>query len=443
MQYKYYNLVEEPFGMTANPRFLYLSQQHREAIAALAYGTQTNRGFLALIAKPGMGKTSLLYQYLRWLRGSARTAFVFRTDCDSREFMRHMLLDLGVDASGKDLPAMHEALNQLLLEEMKAGRRFVVVIDEAQNLEEKVLESVRLLSNFETPWAKLIQIVIAGQPQLAEKLAKPSLAQLRQRISLIVRLEPFSLVEVNRYIDHRLQMAGCCDVSLFDAGARLLIAERSEGIPRNINNLCFNAMALGCALNRPVIDREIVLEVLADLSLESLIEKEREARPVAQEEKPAPAYKLPVAEEEHPKRKPTRPNFLWHAGATAALIFVAASGVGTGGIGAMNPTAVSNNGTIRSDEAAIAGTASVAISETQPATEQVEDEGASEPLNGTNFEASDQGTLEGALGIGSHEPGQEIANSSTSVSKPLPARGVSAQSPETAHGESLPNRVGR
>lgn len=271
MQYKYFNLAEEPFGVTANPRFLYMSQQHLEAAASLAYGTETNRGFLALIAKPGMGKTSLLYQYLDWLRQRARTAFIFRTDCDSREFMTQMIRDLGIDVSGKDFPAMHDALNQLLLNEMKAGRRLIVVIDEAQNLEEKVLESVRLLSNFETPLAKLIQIVLAGQPQLAEKLAKPSLAQLRQRISLIVRIEPFSPHEVNRYIDHRLQVAGCTDVSLFDKDARLLIAERSHGIPRNINNLCFLSMALACALKRRVIDKEIVLEVLSDLSLESIV----------------------------------------------------------------------------------------------------------------------------------------------------------------------------
>src|SRR3984885_474636 len=114
----YFKLTEEPFGVTPDPRFLFLGEQHREAMASLAYGTESNRGFLALIAKPGMGKTSLLYQYLDGLRGKARTAFVFRTDCDSREFIRHVLLDLGIDASGKDLAAMHESLNKFLVEEM-------------------------------------------------------------------------------------------------------------------------------------------------------------------------------------------------------------------------------------------------------------------------------------------------------------------------------------
>ena len=269
----YFKLAEEPFGVTPDPRFLYLGAQHREALASLAYGTECNRGFLALIAKPGMGKTSLLCQYLEGLRGKARTAFVFRTDCDSREFIRHILLDLGIDATGKDLPAMHEALNQVLVEEMHAGRRFVLVIDEAQNLEEKVLESVRLLSNFETPWMKLMQIVIAGQPGLAEKLSRPSMAQLRQRISLVIRVAPLNREEINAYIDHRLWVAGCKNSALFTAGARSVIAEHSEGIPRKINNICFNAMSLACALKRKTIERASVLEVLADLDLDSLIEK--------------------------------------------------------------------------------------------------------------------------------------------------------------------------
>ena len=137
----YYKLAEQPFGVTPDSRFLYLGPKHREALASLVYGTESNRGFLALIAKPGMGKTSLLYHYLTYLRDKARTAFVFRTDCDSREFIRHLMLDLGIDVTGMDLPAMHDALNRLLTDEMRAGRRFVLVIDEAQNLDEKVLES--------------------------------------------------------------------------------------------------------------------------------------------------------------------------------------------------------------------------------------------------------------------------------------------------------------
>jgi general secretion pathway protein A len=290
----YYKLTEQPFGDTPDSRFLYLGPKHREALASLVYGTESNRGFLALIAKPGMGKTSLLYHYLTYLRDKARTAFVFRTDCDSREFIRHVFLDLGIDSSGMDLPAMHAELNRFLTDEMSAGRRFVLVIDEAQDLEEKVLESIRLLSNFETPCMKLMQIVLAGQTQLADRLASASMAQLRQRISMVIRVEPFAIDEVNSYIDHRLRVAGCENPSLFTADARKLIAQHSEGIPRNINNLCFNALSLGCALKLTTIDREIIREVIADLDLDSLIEKPsalaraREGRPIAVSSTPKP-----------------------------------------------------------------------------------------------------------------------------------------------------------
>ncbi len=270
---EYFKLTEQPFGVTPDSRFLYLGPKHREALASLVYGTESNRGFLALIAKPGMGKTSLLYHYLSYLRDKARTAFIFRTDCDSREFIRHLLIDLGIDVAGMDLPAMHDSLNRLLTEEMRAGRRFVLVIDEAQNLDEQVLESVRLLSNFETPWVKLMQIVLAGQPQLADRLASPAMAQLRQRVSMVIRIEPFTNLDVNAYIDHRLWVAGCEKPGLFTVGARKLIAEHSEGIPRNINNLCFNAMSLACALKRKAIDRDIIQDVIADLDLEPLREK--------------------------------------------------------------------------------------------------------------------------------------------------------------------------
>jgi general secretion pathway protein A len=268
---EHYGLIEQPFGVTPDPRFLHMGPKHREAVASLLYGTESNRGFLALIAQPGMGKTSLLFQYLEYLRSRTRTAYIFQTDCDSREFLRYLLTDLGVDTTGKDLAAMHEELNRILLEEMRAGRRFILVIDEAQNLRENVLESVRLLSNFETPWMKLMQIVIAGQPQLAECLARPSMAQLRQRISTVIRLEPFTAEETNAYINHRLWVAGYSGPDLFTVGARLSIAECSGGIPRNINTLCFNAMSIAYAMDAKKIDAKIVEEAATDLEIESLV----------------------------------------------------------------------------------------------------------------------------------------------------------------------------
>jgi len=270
----HYGLIEQPFGVTPDPRFLHLGPKHREAVASLLYGTESNRGFLALIAQPGMGKTSLLFKYLEYLRDRTRTAYVFHTDCDSRDFLRYLLTDLGVDTNGKDIAAMHEALNQILLEEMRAGRRFILVIDEAQNLRENVLESVRLLSNFETPWMKLMQIVLVGQPQLAERLARPSMAQLRQRISSVIRLEPFTPEETNAYINHRLWVAGYRGPDLFTPGARLTIAQCTGGIPRRINTLCFNAMSIAYAMDAEKIDVQIVQEAASDLEIESLVPRE-------------------------------------------------------------------------------------------------------------------------------------------------------------------------
>ncbi len=276
---EHYGLIEQPFGVTPDPRFLHMGAKHREALASLVYGTDSNRGFLALIAQPGMGKTSLLYQYLEGLRNKSRAAFIFQTDCDSEDFIRHILVDLNLDPAGKDLPAMHGMLNEVLLAEMRAGRRFILVIDEAQNLDECVLESVRLLSNFETPWMKLMQIVVAGQPQLAERLTRPSMAQLRQRISSVIRIEPFTAEETGEYIDHRLWVAGYAGEPLFTVGARLLIAKQSGGIPRNINSLCFNGMSVAYGLGARQVDVKMVREAINDVEIESLVPKQERTPP--------------------------------------------------------------------------------------------------------------------------------------------------------------------
>jgi len=263
----FYGLREQPFGVTPDPRFLYLSPAHREALASLYYGVEAERGFLALIAKPGLGKTTLLFHLLEKLRRNARTVFLFQTQCNSREFMRFLLAELGVEGPDQDFVHLHEQFNKMLLAESRAGRRFIVVIDEAQNLDASVLETVRLLSDFETPQAKLLQIILSGQPELAEKLASPRLAQLRQRVSLLNRLAPLSVEESGRYIQHRLRVAGYCGAPLFAPQALKAVAQFSAGIPRNINNCCFNALSLGFALGQKVVDVSMVKEVIDDLDI--------------------------------------------------------------------------------------------------------------------------------------------------------------------------------
>lgn len=267
----HYGLREQPFGVTPNPRYMYLGEGHREAFASLVYGIESGRGFLALIAPPGMGKTTLLFQLLERLGSAARTVFLFQTQCDARGFMRSIMLDLGLgDGGGDDLVTLQSRLNQVLIEELQARRKFVLVVDEAQNLEDSALEFVRMLSNFETPREKLMHIVLAGQPQLAEKLARPSMVQLRQRVSMFIRLQPLSETETGEYINHRLEVAGHSGLPIFDRGAVRAVTGLSGGIPRNINNLCFNALSLGYAVGRKTIDSDLVREVAADLDLKRL-----------------------------------------------------------------------------------------------------------------------------------------------------------------------------
>ena len=262
---EYYHLREQPFGVTPDPRFLYFGPAHREALASLMYSIETRRGFSAMVAEPGMGKTTLLFRLLETLRASTRTAFLFQTEGDSRDLLRGVLADLGISTQSHDLAILHETLNAALLEEMRVGRQVVVVLDEAQNLDEKSLESVRLLSNFETSTQKLMHIVLAGQPKLGQRLAGADLKQLRQRVSTIIHLDPFTPEETEAYIDWRMRVAGHAGPSIFAPDAIDLICRVSKGIPRNINSLCFQALSIGLATGSPTIGAQIMREVVADL----------------------------------------------------------------------------------------------------------------------------------------------------------------------------------
>jgi len=262
---EFYKLREQPFGVTPDPRFLYFGSTHREALASLLYAIETKRGFSALVAEPGMGKTSLLFRMLDSVHDSARTAFLFQTEGDSHELLRNLLHDLGINVTSQDPVSMREALNEGLLQGLHAGKQVVVVIDEAQNLDQKVLETVRLLSNFETSTQKLMHIVLAGQPGLAAKLSDTAMTQLRQRVSNIIRLEPFRREEIIQYVDHRIRAAGREGPPIFSADALEMIARISQGIPRNINSLCFQALSIGFAKQSKQIGSEIMHEVAADL----------------------------------------------------------------------------------------------------------------------------------------------------------------------------------
>jgi type II secretory pathway predicted ATPase ExeA/outer membrane protein OmpA-like peptidoglycan-associated protein len=263
----HFGLRENPFGVTPDPRFLFHTETHREALASLINGIDCEFGFQVLLAQPGMGKTTLLFNLLERYHAAAHTAFLFQPLQEPRELLQAILLELGSGSEETSLSKLSERLNNVLGQAAQERKRVIVIVDEAQNLDFAVLEALRQLSNFETAHKKLMQIVLAGQPQLAKKLGSPEQQQLLQRISFIARLSPLALNEARAYIQHRLQTAGYRGGDLFTAGAVWNIWDRSQGVPRNINTLCFNAMLLAFAEQARSIDERILAEASRDLDL--------------------------------------------------------------------------------------------------------------------------------------------------------------------------------
>ena len=259
----FYNLREQPFGVTPDPRYLYLSGTHGRIISSLLYGINCDLGFTALIGEPGTGKTTLLFHILRSFR-TALTAFLFETQCNSNGLLRYLLQELDVPIADNDPVALHEQLKEVLASAALSGRRVILIIDEAQNLDLSVLETVRLLSNFETPRAKLLHVILSGQPDLALRLARPELAQLQQRIGKTNWLMPLAPEDVACYIEHRLRVAGCTGTRPFSDAAVDMIAAESRGIPRVINRISFNALSLGYSLRKTEIDAAIVEQAVSD-----------------------------------------------------------------------------------------------------------------------------------------------------------------------------------
>lgn len=265
----FHRIRESPFGVNPDPRFFYLSRTHREAFSSLLYRTEMNSGFLAMVAQPGMGKTTLLFRLLQQLQSSTKTAFIFQTQCTSNELLRNLLAEFGHPIDTTDSVRIGQELKSILAAEARAGRRCVLIVDEAQNLGLENLETIRLLSNFETPQRKLLNIILSGQSEFGEMMALPALRQLRQRLSCIVRLESFSPGETVHYIAHRLAVAGYSGhlSQLFTVSALEKIAELSEGVPRVINTLCFNALSLTYAMGARQICLEVIEEAASDLGI--------------------------------------------------------------------------------------------------------------------------------------------------------------------------------
>jgi len=258
----FFGLQQKPFNPTPDPRFLYLSPGHREGLAQLLYGVQEHTGFILLTGEVGTGKTTLLRTLLSRLDGNTASAFVFDTTLPFEGLIEYMLEDFGVAKPGESHAQRLIALNNFLIERRRAGQNTLLVLDEAQNLDLRALEQIRLLSNFETQTEKLLQILLAGQPELLNKLDRPELRQLKQRISLRCRILPLTPAQTRDYIRTRLRIAGASDLRLFSDAAITRIAEYSGGIPRLINTLCDHCLLIGYADQIRRIDRKIVEEAI-------------------------------------------------------------------------------------------------------------------------------------------------------------------------------------
>lgn len=257
MYLEFFGLKEKPFNNTPDPKFLYLTEGHREALAHLVYGVQEHKGFIVLTGQAGTGKTTLLRALLERLDESTAVAFIFNSALSFDEILEYMLEDFGLGKSANGRVQRLMTLNDFLIQRRRAGQNTVVILDEAQNLEPSTLEQIRLLSNFETTTDKLLQVLLVGQPELRTKLQLPELRQLRQRIGLRSTVPPLTREEIQDYIRSRLRVAGAQDVDLFTELAVRRIAEYADGIPRVVNMVCDHCLLIAYVNETRRIYREM------------------------------------------------------------------------------------------------------------------------------------------------------------------------------------------
>jgi putative secretion ATPase (PEP-CTERM system associated) len=265
MYERFYHLRERPFALSPDPDYLYPSRVHREALDYLRYGLESQAGFIVITGDIGSGKTTLLQTLLRNIDSDTTVGRIVNTMLEPRELLETIMIDFGLDPSGRSKALLLRDLSQYLVDQRLAGRLVLLVIDEAQNLSLGALEELRMLSNLETEKSKLLQIVLVGQPNLRDKLAAPELEQLRQRITVSYHLRPLDADETGHYINHRLRRAALGAPLEFPRHATDLIHARSRGVPRIINVICDAALVFGYAEERRVFDRAMVADVLDEL----------------------------------------------------------------------------------------------------------------------------------------------------------------------------------
>ena len=269
MYESFYGLKENPFKVTPDPRFLYLGENHKEALAQLLYGVKESKGFIVITGEVGAGKTTLLYSLLERIdsNGHMKTAFLFNPKLDVNDFILYILRDLGVKVRRSTKGDYLQALHGYLLDAYRQDKKVVLIVDEAQGLAPELLEEIRLLSNLETSKSKLLQIVLVGQPELNKTLLDPNFRQLKQRVNLRYHLSPLSEEETKEYIEKRLRIAGSNGAAIFTPKAMSEIYRRSKGIPRVINILCDNTLLTAYALDQKLVDVNPVMEAAKDLKL--------------------------------------------------------------------------------------------------------------------------------------------------------------------------------
>ena len=265
MYLEFYGLKQAPFDITPNPRFLFHSGKHREALNHLLYGIRERKGFVQLTGEIGAGKTTLCRALLEQLDGHFSTAVILNPVLNAGELMKAIATEFGLAAHGGDRLDAVAAISGFLLKQVEQGRESVLIIDEAQNLTEELLEQVRLLSNIETDDRKLLQIVLMGQPELRFRLNSPRLQQLRQRITVRYHLMPLTRIEAGQYIQHRLELAGAKGVPFFTQPALWRVYFYSRGIPRLVNAVCDKALLAGYVEHSDRITHRMVGRAVREL----------------------------------------------------------------------------------------------------------------------------------------------------------------------------------
>ncbi len=269
MYKEFFGLRANPFNVNPDPRYLFLTRHTEEALACLTYGIQSRKGFVLLTGEVGTGKTTLINKLLEWLRlQQVATAFIFNSRLNAPQFLDYMMTDFGIPCDSKAKSQILLRLYNWLLDRYRAGETAVLIVDEAQNLSDEVLEEIRMLTNLETFTEKLLQIVLVGQPELEQRLKQPQLRQLRQRLTLRARTHSLTLEETQAYVGQRLRIAGANGQNIFDPEALLAIHRYANGIPRVVNLLCEHCLVSAFVDQQKLVTPSVVEGVARDFDLE-------------------------------------------------------------------------------------------------------------------------------------------------------------------------------